>query len=81
MGFSVYQTGEYHYPDEGDTVVFDGILTNAGGAYSAETHTFTCPVAGYYFLYINVYALLDSGSRDYCNFDIMVEGVRMAMVS
>ena len=30
------------------TVVFDGVLTNAGGAYAPSTGVFTCPVAGLY---------------------------------
>ena len=47
VGFSAYATDAVRYEDY-DTVVFENVATNYGGAYDSDTGIFTCPVKGDY---------------------------------
>ena len=50
-----------------DVIVFDEILTNAGGHYNAATSSFICPWHGVYLMSVNI-ASSDSGTM---NVDLM----------
>ena len=40
--------------DSGETMKFDGIISNVGNPYDAETGHFMCPVAGLYVFSVNL---------------------------
>ena len=45
VGFTAYATADIDF-DPPETVIFDGIVSNYGGAYDNTTGEFTCPVTG-----------------------------------
>ena len=47
VGFSAYTAEGVRY-QEYDTIVFENVATNYGGAYDSGTGIFTCPVKGDY---------------------------------
>lgn len=47
--FSAYATVDRSYAP-GSTLLFDGVITNVGGAYNTDTSEFLCPVRGYYLV-------------------------------
>ena len=49
VGFSAYATSN-QAPASGDVIALPGVVTNAGGAYNADTSTFTCPASAYYYI-------------------------------
>ena len=62
MAFSAYPLDDYEYVapqgspgTHSHTVTFNGVLLNAGDAYDASTSIFTCPIAGYYAFFGDVY--------------------------
>ena len=46
--------------EDGSTIVFDTVITNAGDFYSPSVGVFLCPVSGYYFFAVS---LLSTDSR------------------
>ena len=53
VAFSVYVMAKHLNIGSGQTVVYDGILTNEGNGYDDRTGVFTCPVAGTYMFIID----------------------------
>ena len=53
VGFSVYVKAKHLTLGNGQTVVYDGILTNEGNGYDDRTGVFTCPVAGTYMFVVD----------------------------
>ena len=47
VGFTAYASANERYGAY-DTVVYDTVVTNYGGAYDSDTGIFTCPVTGDY---------------------------------
>ena len=47
VGFSAYSTDAVRY-EAHETIIFENVVTNYGGAYNSDTGNFTCPVTGYY---------------------------------
>ena len=45
VGFTAYASANEHY-DAYETIIFDTVVTNYGGAYDSDTGEFTCPVKG-----------------------------------
>ena len=45
VGFTAYASVDAHY-DDYETIAFDTVVTNYGGAYDSDTGIFTCPVKG-----------------------------------
>ena len=45
IGFTAYATADIIF-DPPETVIFDGVVSNYGGAYDSMTGVFTCPVTG-----------------------------------
>ena len=46
IGFTAYATADMRFDDPLQTVIFDGVVANYGGAYDSTTGEFTCPVTG-----------------------------------
>ena len=46
IGFTAYATQHVIIENPPETVIFDGVLSNYGGAYDSTTGEFTCPVSG-----------------------------------
>ena len=53
VGFSVYVKASHLTLGKGQTVVYDGIMTNEGNGYDDRTGVFTCPVAGTYIFVVD----------------------------
>ena len=45
IGFTAYATTDMSFGSL-QTVIFDGVVSNYGGAYDSTTGEFTCPVTG-----------------------------------
>ena len=52
-------TGDPTLYSEGDTIVFDETLINAGGHYNVDTSSFICPWDGIYLLSVNIESYSD----------------------
>ncbi|XP_055999606.1 complement C1q subcomponent subunit A-like [Ostrea edulis] len=53
VSFSVYPKSKDLKLGKGQTVIYDGILTNDGNGYDDRTGIFTCPVAGTYMFVLD----------------------------
>ncbi|XP_022345971.2 complement C1q-like protein 2 isoform X2 [Crassostrea virginica] len=53
VGFSVNVKATHLTLGKGQTVVYDGIMTNEGNGYDDRTGVFTCPVAGTYMFVVD----------------------------
>ena len=53
VSFSVYVKATELKLGSGQTVIFDGVLTNDGNGYDDRTGVFTCPVAGNYMIVVD----------------------------
>ena len=53
VGFSVNVKATHLTLGKGQTLVYDGILTNEGNGYDDRTGVFTCPVAGTYIFVVD----------------------------
>ena len=62
VGFSAYVTSD-QTPNEGETIRFEGVITNEGSHYNPGTSVFTCPTTGLYYFTFSIYAHLDSGQQ------------------
>ena len=73
VGFSAYATDSSQTPAIGEVIEFPGVVTNAGGAYNPDTSTFTCPTTAYYYIYFNLYVVMDDPSYGDCYIDITMD--------
>ena len=73
VGFSAYATSDNILPAIGDVISLPGVVTNAGGAYNPDTSTFTCPTTAYYYIYFNLYVVMDDPSYGDCYIDITMD--------
>eukprot|EP00105_Crassostrea_gigas_P028212 XP_011449799.2 PREDICTED: uncharacterized protein LOC105343956 [Crassostrea gigas] len=53
VGFSVYVKAEDLTLGGGQTLIYDGVLTNDGNGYDDRTGVFTCPLAGTYMFAVD----------------------------
>ena len=60
VGFSVYVKAKHLTLGRGQTLVYDGILTNEGNGYDDRTGVFTCPVAGTYMFVVDCLSISQS---------------------
>ena len=58
-------------------MIFDGVVTNIGNAYSTATNTFTCPYDGLYVFHLT---LASSAPGEFCIAEIDFNGARRAAV-
>ena len=79
VGFSAYATSPQE-PNVGEHVLFAGVMTNVGVAYDSATSVFTCPTSAFYYIYINIYMLLDA-TTDICAVAVMLDDEIIVHVS
>ena len=72
VGFTASPMVERSY-DADETVLFDDVLTNIGGAYDAASSVFTCPINGLYLFSMTLHADNDG----YAQAGIEKEGQRL----
>ena len=53
VGFTAYATTTRSY-NQGDLVIFDGVVSNYGGHYQADESVFVCPYTGIYVFHVSV---------------------------
>ena len=58
--FSVYVKAKHLTLGRGQTLVYDGILTNEGNGYDDRIGVFTCPVAGTYMFVVDCLSISQS---------------------
>ena len=63
----------------GDVISLPGVVTNSGGAYNLSTSTFTCPTAGHYYIYFNLYIEM-SATYDDCEIELTMDDSRIVEV-
>ena len=54
-------------PIDGETVIFDVIVTSVGNSYNSETGVFTCPVGGLYVFTVNVLTWIGCPNSNECH--------------
>ena len=59
VAFSAVPSVTRNY-DDGDTLLFDTVYTNVGGAYNNVTGVFSCPSSGVYAFHVTVYSAVDA---------------------
>ena len=68
IGFTAFATVTRNYDDE-DIVLFDGIASNVGNTYNADSSIFICPKGGLYTFGISILTDLN----DWMNVRLVVE--------
>ena len=79
MSFSAYMVGGKHYPKDGETIPFEGVLLNFGGAYNNVESVFTCPVTGVYFFTFSLYSA-NVRYTEYSYGDLFIDEVAVTSV-
>ena len=75
VAFTVSPTSERNY-GAGERVVFDDVITNAGGWWNPALQEFTCPTHGLYLFMLNV----QSGNNTQNGVNIIVNGAELVRV-
>ena len=81
IAFSAYKYLNQAPDDYNELLIFPGITTNIGDGYNNDTSTFTCPVDGIYYIFFNLHVLMEDPTYDWCDVQILLDGVVMAEVS
>ncbi|KAK3587201.1 hypothetical protein CHS0354_016897 [Potamilus streckersoni] len=60
VAFSAYLSAAIHNLQIGQLISFDRVALNIGNGFDATTGTFTCPVAGIYFVTVSLMSYLNN---------------------